>query len=104
MEKLRKENEQLTGLREGERLKKIQEETNRHAETTEIKCIETREIEKIEERLHDKDGVKDEHTHIEVVEDHEGELVERVVTRCKQLDGLRQERGEGVCPLEAVYD
>ena len=38
---------------------KIQEETNRHGETTEIKCIETREIEKIEERLHDKD----EHTH-----------------------------------------
>ena len=42
---------------------KIQGETNRHEETTEIKCIETREIEKIEERLHDKDGVKDEHTH-----------------------------------------
>ena len=42
---------------------KIQGETNRHEETTEIKCIETREIEKVEERLHDKDGVKDEHTH-----------------------------------------
>ena len=30
-------------------------------EVTEL--AETREIEKIEERLHDKDGVKDEHTH-----------------------------------------
>ena len=31
-------------------------------------------------------------------------MAERVVTRCEQLDGLLQERGEGVCPLEAVYD
>ena len=36
----------------------------RHEVTTErIKCIETREIEKIEGRLHDTDGVKDAHTH-----------------------------------------
>ena len=31
------------------------------------------------------DGVKDEHTHTEVVEDNGGELAERVVTRCGQL-------------------
>ena len=43
-------------------------------------------------------------THTEVVEDHEGELAERVVTRCKQLDSLLQERGEGRCPLEATCD
>ena len=70
----------------------------------EIKCIETREIEKVEERLHDKDGVKDEHTHMEVVEFNGGELAECFVTRCKQLDSLLQERGEGVCPLEADHD
>ena len=63
MEKLRKDNEQLTGLREEERLrwegKWSQKETgtNRHAETTEIKCTETREIEG------ELDGVKDGHTH-----------------------------------------
>jgi len=58
----------------------------------------------VEERLHDKDGVKDEHTHTEVVEGHEGELAECLVTRCEQLDSLLQERGEGVCPLEAIHD
>ena len=90
MEKLRKDNEQLKGLRE--------EETNRHAETTEIKCTETREIEG------ELDGVKDEHTHIEVERDNGDELAERVGTRCKQLDSLLQERGEGVSPLEADRD
>ena len=50
------------------------------------------------------DGVKDEHTHTEVVEDNGGELAERVGTRCKQLDSFVQERGEGVCPLEADRD
>ena len=63
-----------------------------------------REIEKIEERLHDKDGVKDEHTHIELARDDEGELGECLVTRCEQLDSLLQERGEGVFPLEADHD
>ena len=43
-------------------------------------------------------------THTEVVEDNGGELAERVGTRCRQLDGLLQERGEGVCPLEAIHD
>ena len=53
-----------TRIRETQiRMENIQEETNRHKETTGIKCIETREIEKIEERLHDQEGVKDEHTH-----------------------------------------
>ncbi len=66
MEKLRKDNEQLMGLREEERLKwegkwsQEETETNRHAETTEIKCTETREIEG------ELDGVKDGHTHTEV--------------------------------------
>ena len=44
------------------------------------------------------------HTHTEVVEDNGGELAERVGTWCKQLDSLLQERGEGICPLEAVHD
>ena len=26
------------------------------------------------------------------------------VTRCKQLDSLLQERGEGICPLEAIHN
>ena len=58
----------------------------------------------MEERLHDKDGVKDEHTHTEVVEDHEGELAECLMTRCEHLDSLLQEQGEGICPLEAIHD
>ena len=71
-------------------------------EVTEI--TETREMGTIEERLHGKDVVKDEHTHTEVVEDNGGELAERVGTRCRPLGSLLQELGEGVCPLEAVYD
>ena len=71
---------------------------------TEIKTPETREIEKLEERLHGKEGVKDEHTHIELARLNGGELAECLVTRCKQLDGLLQERGEGICPLEAIHD
>ena len=43
-------------------------------------------------------------THIEVVEDNGGELAERVGNRCEQLDSLLQERGEGICPLEAIHD
>ena len=89
-----------------EKLNGVMETCTRHVETreitnavTEIKCTETREIEG------ELDGVKeDEHTHTEVVEDHGGELAERVGTRCRQLGSLLQERGEGVCPLEAVYD
>ena len=55
-----------------EKLKGVTETCEtRHVETTErIKCTETREIEKIEERLHGKDGVGDAHTHKEVVEDN----------------------------------
>ena len=59
---------------------------------------ETREIEG------ELDGVRDEHTHTEVVEHNGGELADCFVTWCRQLDGLLQERGEGVFPLEAVYD
>ena len=76
----------------------------RHEVTTAQIITETREIEKIEGRLHDEDGVKDEHTHTEVARLNGGELPECVETRCKQLDSLLQERGEGICPLEAVHD
>ena len=58
----------------------------------------------VKEKLHDEDGVKDEHTHTEVAGLNGGELAERVVTRCEQLDSFLQERGEGICPLEAVHD
>ena len=77
----------------------------RHVETreitnavTEIKCTETGEMGTIGKRLHSKDGVKDEHTHTEVVEDNGGELAERVETRCRQLVGLLRERRETLCP------
>jgi len=43
-------------------------------------------------------------THTEVVRLNGGELAERVGTRCGQLGSLLQERGEGVCPLEADHD
>ena len=69
----------------------------RHEVTTSELTTETREIEgEVKETKH-------EHTHTEVVEDHEGELGERVETRCRQLGGLLQERGEGVCPLEEIH-
>ena len=56
---------------EREKLNGVTETCTRHIETreiikktTEIKTPETREIEKVEERLHGKNGVKeDEHTH-----------------------------------------
>ena len=49
-------------------------------EVTEL--TETREMGTIEKRLHGKDGVKeDEHTHIELARDDEGER-ERVETLC----------------------
>ena len=38
------------------------------------------------------------------MKDNGGELAERVVTRCGQLGGLLRERGEVVCPLEAIHD
>ena len=61
---------------------------------------ETREI---EERLHGRDGVEDEHTHIELSRDDEGER-ERVETRCGQRDSLLREQRETLCPLEADHD
>ena len=45
-------------------------ETRHEVTTTEVKCTETREMETVEGRRHGKDVVKDEHTHIEVVEDN----------------------------------
>ena len=53
---------------EREKLNGVTETCTRHIETREImnavtEIIETREIEKVEERLHDKNGVKEEHTH-----------------------------------------
>ena len=41
---------------------------------------------------------------MELARDNEGELGECVVTRCEQQDGLLQEQGEGICPLEADHD
>jgi len=43
-------------------------------------------------------------THMELVRDHEGELGECFVTRCKQLDSLLMERRETLCSLEADHD
>ena len=64
------EREKLSGVTETctarhvEMTERIKELTETRRKTREV--TETREIEKIEERLHDKDGVKDEHTHTEV--------------------------------------
>ena len=93
---------------EREKLNGVTETCTRHIETREIrtevteikratgiKTPETREIEKVEERLHDRDGVEEtketEHTHTELARDHEGELGECLVTRCEQLDSLLME-------------
>ena len=53
----------------------------RHVEVTE--CTETREMTRVEERLHGVE-VKDTHTHThtQVARDTGGELAERVGTRC----------------------
>ena len=82
-----------------------------HECTTETCTSETRrevteltKTREIEERLHGKDGVKDAHTHTEVVEDNGGELAERVGTRCGQRDGLLRERRETLCPLDVDHD
>ena len=76
----------------------------RHIETREMRneVTEITETREIEDEL---DGVEEtEHAHTELAKDDEGELGECLVTRCKQLDSLLQERGEGVCPLEADHD
>ena len=41
---------------------------------------------------------------MELARDNESELGECPVTRCEQQDSLLQERGEGICPLEADRD
>ena len=69
-----------------------QEETQIVTET------ETREIEG------ELDRVKDEHTHMELARLNGGELADCLVTRCKQLDSLLQERRETLCSLEANHD
>ena len=83
-------------------MKEVTELVETRRETQELKeIIETPEIEG------ELDGVREtkrEHTHTEVVEDNGGELAERVGTRCGQRGSLLQERGEGVCPLEADRD
>jgi len=81
-------------------------ETRHEVTTTErIKCIETREMGTVEERLHGTDGVKeDAHTHTKVVEDNGGGLAERVETRCGQRGSLLRERRETLCSLEADRD
>ena len=41
---------------------------------------------------------------MELARNNEGGLAECFVTLCKQPDSLLQERGEGICPLEADHD
>jgi len=91
---------------EREKLNGVTETCTRHVETREImnevkELTETREIEETEGEL---DETKDEHTHMELARDNEGELGECVVARYKQQDSLLQERGEGICPPEADHD
>ena len=77
----------------------VTELTETRRETQELKEItETREIES------EVKETKDEHTHMELARDNEGELGECLVTRCKQPDGLLQERRETLCSLEADHD
>jgi len=90
------EREKLNGVT-GTCRARHEEMMERTTKTTEIKT-ETREIEG------ELIVVKDEHTQVEIVEDNGGELAECVVTRCEQQDSLLQERGEGICPLEADRD
>ena len=84
---------------ETEVMNEVTELTETQRETQELKEItETWEIEgELKE-------TKDEHTHMELARDNEGELGECSVIRCKQLDGLLREQGEGICPLEADHD
>ena len=83
-----------------EKLNGVTETCTARREVTEL--TKTR---KIEERLHNTDGVEeDAHTHTQVVEDNGGGLAERVGNRCEQLCSLPRERGEGVCPLGAGHD
>ena len=67
---------------------------------------ETREMTRVEERLHGVEEKEDAHTHThtQVVRDNGGELAERVGTWCEQLGSLPREQGEGVCPFEAGHD
>ena len=71
---------------------------------TRRKVTELTGTREIEERLHGKDGVKDEHTHTEVVRLNGGGLAERVETWCRQLVSLLRERRETLCSLEADHD
>ena len=81
-------------------MKEVTELAETRRETQELKeIIETWEMGTIGKRLHGTDGVKDEHTHTEVVEDNGGELAERVGTRCGQRGSLLQELGEVVCTI-----
>ena len=76
----------------------VTETCTRHEVTTAELITETWEIEG------ELDGVKDGHTHTEVARLNGGVLADCLVTRCRQLGSLLRERGEGVCPLEAIHD
>ena len=85
----------------------VTETCTRHIETRETRrqVTELTETREVEERLHNRDGLKEtEHTHTELARDHEGELADCLVTRCEQLDSLLQERRETLCSLEAIHD
>jgi len=78
---------------ETEVMNEVTELAETRRETQELKEIpETWEIEgELKE-------TKDEHTHMELTSDNEGELGECLVTWCKQPDSLLQEQGEGYMP------
>ena len=81
---------------------KVTETVTQGEKLTEL--TETREMGTIGKRLHGTDGVKDAHTHTQVVEDNGGELAECVETRCGQRGSLLRERRETLCSLEADLD
>ena len=76
-----------------------QETETKSQEETEI-INEVTEIKQVEKKLQ----VIDEHTQVGIVRDNGVEPGECFVTRSEQQDSLLQERGEGLCPLEADRD
>ena len=73
-------------------------------ETREVMGDEVTELAETREIEGELDGVSDEHTHREVVEDNGGELAGCLETRCRQLGGLLRERRETLFSLEADHD
>jgi len=89
---------------QGEKLVGVTETCTSETRREVTELTETWEMGTVEKRLHGTDGVKDAHTHTEVVEDNGGELAERVETRCGQLVILLRERRETLCSPEVDHD